>query len=184
MKRILVADIMTREPITIKPNTTLDECIKKMVRYKVGSFPIVDKKMLIGFISQYDILWVIHKKTKKALKEIKAIEISRRKIITIRPVATVKEAFEKMKKFKLKKLPVTQGGEFVGLLTLRDILNFTPEFYPELEELSRIREETQKLNRLKNLQKQVNEGICEECGNRDYLHRLNGMLVCESCVNS
>ena len=181
MREIIVADIMTREPIKTKPETNLLECAKIMVKNKVGSLPLVDNKELKGFISQYDILWVISKKSKRHLKDIKAIDISQRKIITIRPTATVKEAFQKIKKLKLRKLPVVQEKELVGMITIRDILNFSPEFYPEMDELLKIREEAQKLKRIKQRGK---EGICEECGNQDTLFNFNGMVVCESCMNS
>ena len=56
MKNILVADVMTREPFTIKPDTNLLECAKKMVKKRVGSLLIVSKKKLVGFISRKDIL--------------------------------------------------------------------------------------------------------------------------------
>ena len=174
---------MTREPITIKPNTNLLDCAKKMVKNRVGSIPLVNKKKLVGFISQRDILCAIIKKSKEDLKNIKVIDISRKKITTIRPTATVEEAFKKIKGLKLQKLPVTQEGELVGMLTSKDILSFKPEVYPELEELSKIREESQKLDRLKKIKERISEGICEECGNQDWLYKFNGMLVCESCMN-
>lgn len=183
MKNILVADIMTREPITIKPDINLLACARKMIKNRTGSLIIVDKKKLLGLLAQSDILWAITKKSKEDLKNIKATDISRKKITTIRPTATLEEAFNKMKDSKLQRLPVTQEGELVGMLTLRDILNFKPEFYPELEELSQIREEAQKLKRLEAREKEVIEGICEECGHRGFLHKFNGMLICESCMN-
>jgi len=184
MKKILVADIMTREPITAKPSMNLLECSKKMIKKRIGSLLLVDKKRLVGFISEHDILWALVKKSKEDLKDIRAIDISRKKIATIRPTATVEEAFKKMKGLKFKRLPVTQEGILVGMLTVRDILSFRPEFYPELDELSQIREESKKLNRLKKIKGKLSEGICEECGNPAWLYRFNGMLVCESCMNS
>ena len=42
------------------------------------------------------------------------------------------------------------------------------------------REESRKLKRIKQAKKE-NEGICEECGRRDFLTKFNGMIVCESC---
>jgi len=183
MKNILVADIMTREPRVIKPSISVLDCIKQMVKKRTGSFPIVEKKKLVGFISQHDVLWAIIKKTKKELQQVNVMEISRRKIATIRPTATVEEAFNKMKKLKLQKLPVIQENELVGMITLRDILNFNPEFYPELNELARIREESQKLKRLKKREKVI-EGVCEECGNQEFLYHSNGILLCESCMNN
>lgn len=52
MKNILVADVMTRDPVIIKPDTNLLECAKKMVRKRVGSLLIVQNKKLVGFLSE------------------------------------------------------------------------------------------------------------------------------------
>jgi len=185
MNNILVSDIMTREPVTIKPEVNLLDCARQMVRKRVGSLPLVSKKRLVGFISQEDILWAIIKKSEKGISKIKAIEISPKKIATIKPSATVKQAFEKMKKLKFEKLPVIHEGELVGMLTIKDILTFNPEFYPELEELEEIREESKKLKRVRQAARRqvIQSGICEECGNEDILQKVDGMFICESCMN-
>jgi len=186
MKAIIVADVMTRSPIVIKPETNLLECAKKMVRKRVGSLLIIEKKKLVGFLSRKDILWALIKKSKKDLKDINAIDISPKKIATTKPHSTIKEALSKMKKFKFDKLPVVHEKQLVGIITAKDILNFHPELYPELEEFARIKEEANKLKRVKKAKdrKSIHEGICEECGAQDFLYRINGMLICESCRNS
>jgi len=185
MKKILVADIMTRDPVIINPDTNLLECARKMVKRKVGSLLIADKKKLVGFISRQDILWALIKKSKKDLKDIRAIEISPKKIATTKPSATIKEVLSKVKKLKFDRLPVIHEKKLVGMVTVRDILSFHPEFYPELEEFAEIREETQKLKRIKKSKSRVMmEGICSECGNHDMLYSVNGMLLCTSCAES
>lgn len=174
---------MTRDPIIVNSTSNLFACAKKMVRKRVGSLLIVDKKRLMGFISQRDILWVLIKKSRKDLSTIKAIDISPKKISTIKPSATIKEAMLKMKKLKFERLPVVQNSELMGVITAKDILSFNPEFYPELEEFAKIREESRKLRLVKKARKQI-DGICEECGNRELLARFNGILTCESCKDS
>lgn len=178
---ITIADIMTRNPITVLPETNLLDCIKKMLKNRVGCFPIINKnKDLVGFISQKDILWAIVKKSEKSLKKINAGDISMKKIMTISPQARVRDVFKKMKKYR--RLPVTQNGKLIGMITQKDILNFKPEFYPEFEELSKIREESEKLKRLGRLKERISEGICAECGQRDWLYKSSsGGLVCGSC---
>lgn len=186
MTNVLVADIMTREPVTISPDMDLLECAKQMVRKRVGSLLIIKDKKLVGFISQQDILWALIKKSRDDLSSIKAIDISPRKLATIKPDSSVEDAIKKMKKLRFERLPVIQDGELIGMITIRDILNFNPEIYPELEEFAQIREEAEKLGRVKKAKdrKGVQEGICEECAARDLLFRVNGMLICESCKNS
>ena len=185
MKNILVADIMTRNPEIIQTDVSVLDCAKQMVKKKVGSLLIVNQKRLVGFISQQDILWAITKKPNENLSKIKAVDISPKKIATIKPFVPIKEALNKMKKLKFERLPVIHEGQLVGIITIRDILNFNPEVYPEFEEFTQIKEETEKLNRVKKAKGRVSsEGICEECGSQDFLFRIDGMLICESCKNS
>ncbi|MEK6898191.1 MAG: CBS domain-containing protein [Nanoarchaeota archaeon] len=185
MGEILVSDIMTREPLTIKPETTVLECVKKMVRNKVGSLLLTDRKKLVGIISQRDVMWALLKKSREDLSKIKVIDISPKKIITIKPSAPIKEAIDKMKKTKFYRLPVIRNGELVGIVTLKDVLNFYPEVSQELKELEIIKEKAEKIDRIKRAKERtaIEDGICEECGGRDMLYRDKGMLVCSSCLS-
>lgn len=185
MKDILVSDIMTRMPNTVNPTVNLLECAKIMVRKRVGSLVITEKKNFVGIITIRDILWALVKKSKQDLSTIKAIDISPKKTVTTKPNSTVDETINKMKKLKIERLPVVQKKELVGIITVRDILNFHPEIYPELEEFAKIKEESEKIKRIKSKNAKLrDEGICEECGNQDVLNRFNGMLICESCMSS
>ncbi len=187
MENILVADVMTRNPVTASPNETLFDCAKKMVRGKVGSLLLVKDKKLVGFISQKDILWALIKKSNAAdLSKIKAIDISPKKIAVVKPTSTLKEAIDKMKKLQFERLPVVESGNMVGIITVKDILGFHPDIYPELEEFIQIREEQEKLKRIKKSKDfaVTEDGICEECGKRDSLYRVHGMLICDSCRGS
>ena len=181
-----MAEIMTKKPVTIDPEKNLLECAKTMIRKHVGALVLVKDKKIVGFISQKDILWALVKKSRKDLKDIKAKDISPRKVAMVRPTAEIKEVIKKMKLKKFDRLPVVdKGKELVGIVTVKDVLSFNPEFYPELEEFAKIREEQEKLNRIKKKEIAVTkDGICEECGERESLYRFNGMLICGSCKNS
>jgi hypothetical protein len=74
----------------------------------------------------------------------------------------------------------------VGIITAKDILNFNPKLYPELEEFAKIREESRKLKLVERAKERDNfsEGICAECGNYGVLVNSKGLLVCESCKDS
>ncbi len=176
---------MTRDPVIVRPDTSLLECAKKMVRKRLGSLLIIDKKRLVGFISNKDILWALIKKPRDELSKIKAIDISPKKIATIKPLSTIEEDIKKMKKVKFYRLPVIKDKEIVGMITMKDILNFHPELYQELGELEQIREEAKKLKRIKKAKSRdiLHEGICEECGNQSTLYKVNGTLICESCMD-
>lgn len=186
MKNVFVSDIMTREPVSARPDIDLLECAKIMVKRKVGSVLLVKDKKLVGFISEKDILWVLIKKSRKDLAKVKAIDISTRKLAVISPFANIQKAIEKMKTTRFDRLPVIHKGELVGVITKKDILNFHPELYPELDELEIIREESEKLKRFRSASKTkriISEGICEECGHSGDLYKINGLLICDDCAS-
>ncbi len=184
MKQILVSDIMTREPVSAKPGDNLLTCAKKMVRKNVGSLVLGENKKLVGFLSQRDILWALVKKSERDLSKIRAIDISPKKIAIIKSDATVKEAISKMNKTKFDRLPVVDNGKVVGIVTVKDVLNFHPEFYPELEEFMKVRDEQEKLKRIRKKDRiVVRDGMCEECGRRDDLYREDGVLLCAQCLS-
>jgi CBS domain-containing protein len=184
MKKILVADIMTQNPEIVRPDTSLLECAKKMVKKRIRSLMIVENKKLIGFVTQRDVLWAIIKKRGTDLSKIKAIQIGVKKVTTIKPTTTLEEALKKMKKTKFRRLPVVENKELVGIITIRDILSFHPELYPEMDEIDKIKQDTEKLKRMKKAKNRefMHEGHCEECGVTDILQKIDGRLLCSSCA--
>ncbi|MFH1889453.1 MAG: CBS domain-containing protein [Nanoarchaeota archaeon] len=185
MNNIKVSDVMTRNVTTVGKDSNLLECAKKMVRKRTGGLIIVDKKKLSGFISSKDILWALIKNPEADLSKIKAIDISPRKIVTIKPSKTLDEAVDKMKKSKIYRLPVIDKKELVGIIKMKDILGFYPRLYDEFRELSQVGDETEKIKNLNLGEKEetISDGICAECGERASLYRgENGELVCSSCI--
>lgn len=57
IKRLTVADVMTRDPITISPMDTIQDALVLIQRKKVGAFPVVDEQgNLTGILSVRDLL--------------------------------------------------------------------------------------------------------------------------------
>ena len=55
-KQTTVADIMTREVITVSPNTNTHACMSLMSQRKIRHLPVLDGPKVIGMISIRDIL--------------------------------------------------------------------------------------------------------------------------------
>ena len=183
MENLLVSDIMTRELVSVSPDATLFECAKKMVFKNVSSVLILDKGKLIGMVTQKDIIWAITKKKNLDLSKIRALDISVKKIGYLTPELTLKKAISKMNHFKSERLPVIKDNKVVGMLSSKDILNIHPEVYPELEEFYKIKEQSEKLRRVKMAEKRK-IGICEECGKEGVLSYVNGVYLCDNCLET
>jgi CBS domain-containing protein len=184
MKKIgvKVGDVMTRDFISISPDISVLDCAKKMVKNHVGSLVIQNRGELKGIITEKDIIWALTKKEKKDLSKIKCLDITSRKIATIRPDLDLIDALQRMKKTKFRRLPVVVKNKVIGLLTLKDILRIEPDLFDiaYATNAMQIREEDEKRER-KDSPKSFRVGICEECGNEDMLYKVDGALICESC---
>jgi len=88
---------------------------------------------------------------------------------------------EKFRKKKLRRLPVLENGKLIGFLTNKDVLKIDPGLFQMIAETIMIKEETAKLKRRDNPQR--NEGICEECGDYNILYREDGQLICDNCYS-
>lgn len=142
-----VAEVMTREPITVKAETPLREAIKILAEKRISGLPVVDDAgHLIGIISETDLMWqqagvtppayfmifdsVIYLKNPveyerelhKALGQTVG-EVMNEKPITISPDKPLREAAKIMRDRKIHRLPVLDDSEqIVGILSLSDII--------------------------------------------------------------
>jgi len=179
---IKVGDVMTRDFISVLPGVSVLDCARKMVKHHTGSLVIKENDILKGIITRKDIIWALIKKSKRDLSKIKAIEISPRKIATIRPDIDLMDALQKMRKTKFKRLPVVVKNRVIGLLTMKDIVKIEPDLFDiaVAHSTMEIREEGEKIKRVAS-SGEFKMGICEECGNEDMLYKIDGQLICESC---
>lgn len=55
LSKLLVKEAMTKNPITINPDATLEEAALLMREKEIGALPVVDKGDLVGIITESDI---------------------------------------------------------------------------------------------------------------------------------
>jgi CBS domain-containing protein len=53
-----VADVMTRNPVTVRPDTPLDQVIAILAQQQISGLPVLDQAdRLVGVISEADLMW-------------------------------------------------------------------------------------------------------------------------------
>jgi CBS domain-containing protein len=50
-KDTLVSELMTRQMVMVKPETTLQECAELMGKYSIRHLPVLDKERVVGMVS-------------------------------------------------------------------------------------------------------------------------------------
>ena len=57
---IKVAQVMTREPVTVQRQSPLKNAVKIFLNSRFGALPVVDNGHLVGIVSDIDVLRVAH----------------------------------------------------------------------------------------------------------------------------
>ncbi len=147
-----VAEVMTPNPITVEPQTALNEAIKIMAEKKISGLPVVNGEgNLIGVLSETDLMWqetgiepapyimildsIIYlqnparheKEIHKALGQTVG-EVMSDNPISISPEKSLREAARLMHDKKIRRLPaIDSEGKVVGILTRGDIIRTMAE---------------------------------------------------------
>ena len=53
---IKIAEVMTRELVTVAPETDVEEAVTRMLDHKIGCLPVVSVGKLVGLVSETDLL--------------------------------------------------------------------------------------------------------------------------------
>jgi CBS domain-containing protein len=116
-----VSDVMTTEVETVQMNSTLEEVASIMKVENVGAVPVVDEDDdLVGIITDRDIV-VRCVADGKDPAETNVEEVLSHDLETIEPDADVEEAAKLMADRQIRRLPVCEQGELVGMLSIGDL---------------------------------------------------------------
>lgn len=122
-----VSDVMTTEIETVPMNSTLEEVASIMKVEDVGAVPVVDEDDdLIGIITDRDIV-VRCVAEGKDPAETSVEEVLSRELETIEPDADLEEAAQLMADKQIRRLPVCEDGELVGMVSIGDVAVKTPD---------------------------------------------------------
>src|SRR5947209_13256651 len=117
-----VRDIMTSEGLaTASLDTTLEDIATMMRDENVGAIPVLDDdENLAGIITDRDIV-VRAIAEGQDPSECTAEEILSEELHTIEPDSDLEEAADLMARHKIRRLPVVEDGEIIGMISLGDI---------------------------------------------------------------
>jgi CBS domain-containing protein len=120
-------EIMTGGAECIGENETLEQAAKKMLDLDVGSLPICgEDNRLKGVVTDRDIVVKCLAKGGDP-RSVKAGELGEGKPVTIGADDSVEEAIKTMQEHQVRRLPVIDGHDLVGMLSQADVARNYPE---------------------------------------------------------
>jgi CBS domain-containing protein len=134
-----VADLMTRDVVTVAPETTLKEVAEVLAGHRIAGVPVLADGHIVGVVSEADILWkelgrgpggdgmldrVIEAPygNGKRLAAVTAGEAMTSPATTIAPDVSVTRAAELMTKLNINRLPVVEADKLVGIIARADLV--------------------------------------------------------------
>jgi len=139
---------MTREVITLTPESSIGEAAKLLRENKISGAPVVEGERIVGILSEADLMRLfqddmslnlilpspfdlielpikMHRKLEETVKKLaasKVKDVMTRKVITIDEEASVEEAARLMAKHNINRLPVVRGEKLMGIITRGDVI--------------------------------------------------------------
>lgn len=118
-----VSEIMSSPVVTVSQETTIAEAAGVLADQHIGSL-VVGDEIIEGIVTETDIVRAVGEDL--ALDSTPVSDIMSDPVVTIRPHESVQVAGERMGHNGVKKLPVTENGEPVGIVTTTDLAHFFP----------------------------------------------------------
>jgi CBS domain-containing protein len=114
-------EVMTGGAECVGENETIVEAAKKMSQLGVGALPICgEDNRLKGMLTDRDIAVKVLAQDRDP-SSTKAGELGEGKPVTIGADDSVKEALRTMKEYKVRRLPVIDGHDLVGIVSQGDL---------------------------------------------------------------
>jgi CBS domain-containing protein len=122
-----VSAILARKKIStvwlIGPNAMVIDAIQLMDEKNVGSLPVVDNGTLVGIVSERDYTRKVILKGRSS-KETPVSDIMTEQLLTVNPSDSVTECMRIMTEKRVRHLPVLEGSDLVGILSIGDVVNW------------------------------------------------------------
>ena len=117
---ILVKDIMTKALISVNTETTVFQVAKMMQQGGIGAVLVKKDDHLVGIITDRDYATKIVSNNLPSDTSVEKIMSS--PLITINFDESISAAAYRMTDKKIRKLPVTDNGKIIGLITSTDLV--------------------------------------------------------------
>ena len=133
---MLVGERMTRDPVTIREDESIDDGLHLMRERKVRRLPVMDQAgQMVGMVSDKDLLHAAPSPATSLsvyelhylLAKLKIKQIMSNQVIWVSPDTPIEEAARIMADNKIGGLPVVQDEKLVGIITETDIFRVLVE---------------------------------------------------------
>lgn len=136
---VLVEELMSTDVVTVDNGVSLADAVECQLEAGVGSVVVLDDGTPCGIVTEHDALEAALR-TGRPLSEISVSRLSHGSVVTTQPGTAVQKVARRMADQGVKKVPVLDGLDLVGILTLTDIVWHLSDIQSEVAEIEAARD--------------------------------------------
>jgi CBS domain-containing protein len=114
----------TDEVVTVRPGSSVADAARVLSDKRIGSVVVsADGRTAVGILSERDIVREIGRRGPGCLSE-KVEQMMTAKLVTCTREERAEAVLTTMTKGRFRHMPVVEGGEMVGLITIGDVVKY------------------------------------------------------------
>ena len=121
-----IRGVMTSNPAACEPSTTIADAARVMAQEDVGPVPVVEGGRLVGIVTDRDLVVRVIAEGKDPNTSTIG-EIASADLVTVQPDTDVNEALDLMAQNQVRRLPVVEGDQLVGIVAQADVARAADE---------------------------------------------------------
>lgn len=119
-----ILKVKGRETWSVTPDTTVYDSIALMAHKDIGAVLVISESKLVGIISERDYARKVILEGRSS-RNTRVSEIMMADPVTARPENTVEECMTIMTQYRIRHLPVLDGDNLIGIVSIGDLVKTT-----------------------------------------------------------
>ena len=115
-----VRDVASSAVVAVGPAQSLRDATRLMAKHRVGSAVVQDAEQLVGILTERDVLIAVASGNEPDAVTVQ--DIMTADVVTVGPDWDLVEAAREMARRRIRHLVVYEGGQLLGVLSVRDVL--------------------------------------------------------------
>jgi CBS domain-containing protein len=112
--------------VTCNADASVRQAVAMLAERRIGAMPVLDRGRLVGIFSERDVIYQLSAQGPGVLDR-QLREVMTSPALTVERDTSVLAALSLMTRRRIRHLPVLEGGEMIGLVSIGDLVKYRIE---------------------------------------------------------